>query len=118
MGFITLSNLVALSTSIQVDQLSVTTLVVLGSQSVAGVSQFSAASFSGAVVASNVAAVNGSFSGSVNFAVATTAFSSDNAVALLASNRMYFTVEGTVARIYFNQTGTAVFRATINLGTF
>lgn len=50
MGFITLSNLVALSTSIQVDQLSVTTLVVLGSHSVVGVSQFSAASFSGRVV--------------------------------------------------------------------
>jgi len=56
--------------------------------------------------------------GTVNMAVATTAFSSDNGVAGLTSNTLYFTVEGTVARLYFNQTGSAVLRATINLGTF
>lgn len=67
--------------------------------------------------AGNIEAGNCSF-GTVNFAVATTAFSSNNAVAGLSSNHLYFTVEGTVARIYFNQTGTAVFRATINLATF
>ena len=70
------------------------------------------------LTASNVQANNASFTGSVHFAVATAAFSSNNAVALLTSNHMYFTVEGTVARIYFNQTGTAVYRATINLATF
>ena len=56
--------------------------------------------------------------GIAQLAVGTVALSSDNAVALLPSNSVRMVAVGSVLQFYFNQTGTAVFRATLNLGTF
>ena len=119
MGFITLSPMVPASGSVAlgssivdlaVTNASIVSLVVTGSHSVAGVSQFSAASFSGNVRVATPAVVD--------LAVGTAALSSDNAVALLPSNSVRMVAVGTVLQFYFNQTGTAVYRATLNLGTF
>lgn len=93
-------------------------LVVAGSQSVAGVAQFSAASFS-----ANVTVTAGSFRVAtpavVTIGVGTAALSSDlSAQADLPSNSVRMVAVGTVLQFYFNQTGSVILRGVVNLATF
>lgn len=88
-------------------------VIVGGSHSVAGVSQFSAASFSGNVTIATP--------GVMQIAVGTTALSSDlSAITApaLPSNSVRMVAIGTVLRFYFNQTGSVVLRGQVNLTTF